>query len=130
MRISKFIDEMFERQEINCDSVHIISNMYKEMRELDTKEKRAARMKADRERRTRRKLKAIEYKGGVCVDCGESFHHAAMEFHHCDPTQKDFMISQSFRMKWADVKKELDKCSLLCANCHRIRHYDMRQGVA
>lgn len=77
-----------------------------------------------RERRYSRKQRAIHYKGGVCEDCREVVHPAAFDFHHTDPTQKDrdpgLMLSCSDETLFA----ELDKCILLCANCHRIRHFN------
>lgn len=67
------------------------------------------------------KLKAIHYKGDKCEICGYDKNIAALEFHHLDPTQKDFTISDTHR-SWEDVKPELDKCILVCANCHRELH--------
>lgn len=69
------------------------------------------------------KAKCIEYKGGCCVECGYAKCNAALEFHHTDPTQKDFNISH-FKLTTFDdrVKKELDKCILICSNCHREIH--------
>jgi len=71
-----------------------------------------------------RKLKAeaIAYKGGVCADCGEMPHPAAMAFHHRDPGAKDFSIARARTRTLAAVRGELDKCDLLCHNCHAIRH--------
>lgn len=70
------------------------------------------------------KLKAIEYKGGKCTKCGYDKCYAAMDFHHMDPTQKDFNLRDMIRIKWNLVLLELDKCDLLCATCHREEHYD------
>jgi hypothetical protein len=74
-------------------------------------------------RTIRRDLKdrAIEYLGGKCVDCSGVYHQAAYDFHHKDPSLKDYQISG--KRVWEIVKQELDKCELLCSNCHRIRHY-------
>ncbi len=72
-----------------------------------------------------RKLKglAIEYKGGSCVKCGYSKYNGALEFHHLDPNEKDFTISHMKLYAFTDeIKKELDKCILVCANCHREIH--------
>jgi hypothetical protein len=72
-----------------------------------------------------RKIKAIIYKGSKCVDCGLSYpntHYAVYEFHHLNPEQKEFNWTKMRLRNWDSVKKELDKCDLLCANCHRIRH--------
>lgn len=69
------------------------------------------------------KIQCIEYKGGLCVDCGKIPHPAAMDFHHQDPDGKDFSISKtSTKTLSATVKMELDKCILLCKNCHAVRH--------
>lgn len=66
---------------------------------------------------------AVEYKGGVCIDCGYIGYLSVYEFHHLDPTQKDFEFSRCRSQKLNEkIKQELDKCVLLCANCHRTRH--------
>ena len=65
----------------------------------------------------------IQYKGGKCEECG--YHHCleALEFHHKDPTKKDFSISsKGYTHSWKKVQEELDKCVMLCANCHRETH--------
>lgn len=69
-----------------------------------------------------RKEAAVQYKGGVCKDCGKMPHLAAMEFHHIDPATKEWPPAQIIKTDWELAKAELDKCDLLCANCHRIRH--------
>ncbi len=76
-------------------------------------------------RRIDLKKKAIEYKERKCEDCGiESEHYAIYDFHHSDPNTKEDNINNIMnkKPKWATIKKELDKCILLCSNCHRIRH--------
>ena len=72
-------------------------------------------------KKKRFKLKCVEYKGGKCELCGYDKNISALEFHHVDSTQKDFGISTTHRV-WELVKSELDKCMLLCANCHREIH--------
>ena len=67
------------------------------------------------------KLRAIEYKGGKCECCGYNRNIAALEFHHLDTSEKDFGISDTHH-SWDDTVKELDKCILVCANCHREIH--------
>lgn len=71
--------------------------------------------------RKRMKLKAIEYKGGFCVICGYSRSVRALTFHHLDPRRKDFSISGKTFL-WEKVKAELDKCVLVCSNCHAEIH--------
>jgi 5-methylcytosine-specific restriction endonuclease McrA len=69
------------------------------------------------------KEKAVEYKGGKCEICGYDKCISALEFHHLNPAQKDFGIGQNgYSNKWEDIKKELDKCIMVCANCHREIH--------
>lgn len=63
---------------------------------------------------------AIEYKGGKCIGCGYRRYQGALELHHVDPSQKGFAIGdKGYTRSWSKVKAELDKCVLLCANCHR-----------
>jgi hypothetical protein len=79
----------------------------------------------DRTRR-RLKLRAIEYKGGKYQNCNYNKCVAALEFHHVDPTEKDFGLAQSGITKsWEKMKIELDKCILVCANCHREIHFEL-----
>ena len=74
-------------------------------------------------RRYHLKDKAIEYKGGKCEICGYDKCKEALEFHHLDPSQKDFGIgSDGCTRSWEKVKEELDKCICVCANCHREIH--------
>lgn len=73
-------------------------------------------------RRHRTKLAAIKYLGGKCNRCGYNKHTAALEFHHKNITEKDFNIGNVANKSWLLIKKELDKCELLCSNCHRIEH--------
>lgn len=72
--------------------------------------------------RVRTKLKLIAYKGGKCIVCSYDRCIQALEFHHLDPTQKDFALSGSSVANIEKMKLELDKCVLLCANCHREVH--------
>ena len=69
--------------------------------------------------------KAVDYLGGKCKICGEN-HPAALSFHHRDPKQKEFDVSRKIQStaKWEIIKTEVDKCDLLCENCHRKLHFD------
>lgn len=80
---------------------------------------------AVKKRRNSLKLKAIEYKGGGCERCGYNKCVGAIEFHHMNPETKSFGIGSSgYTRSWERIKKELDKCNILCANCHREEHSD------
>ena len=81
----------------------------------------------DKRRKTIRKM-AIEYKGGKCAICGYEKSINALEFHHFDSGKKDFGISaKGYIRNWEQVKDELDKCILLCSNCHREVHDGITQ---
>lgn len=76
-----------------------------------------------KERQQNVKKQMIDYKGGKCELCQYSKYQGALEFHHLDPNEKDFNLSNLKNYKFDDViKKELDKCVLVCANCHREIH--------
>lgn len=69
------------------------------------------------------KKKAVEYKGDKCECCGKSYPLSVYDFHHKDPNLKDFSLGdKTSTVKWDKVKIEIDKCILVCANCHRQIH--------
>jgi hypothetical protein len=72
--------------------------------------------------RNRQKQKAVEYLGGRCVKCGYNKSLAALDFHHIDPLTKEWKPTRLMSYRWEIVKQELDKCELICANCHRELH--------
>jgi len=76
-----------------------------------------------RNRRREFKQKCIEYKGGKCSICGYNRCNAALDFHHINPTKEDFKIGKGYHILNDKRKKELDKCILICANCHRELHF-------
>ncbi len=67
------------------------------------------------------KIKCVTYKGGKCSACGYSKYLAALDFHHIDPSKKSFQIT-GYTTVWGKIVEELDKCILLCSNCHRALH--------
>ena len=88
------------------------------------KRNREQRTEYRKEQRHKRKGKLIEYKGGICSDCGLVYNKkngSVFDFHHL--RDKKFGISgNTMEMSLEKLKKEADKCTLLCSNCHRIRH--------
>lgn len=70
-----------------------------------------------------RKKAAVEYKGGVCEDCGVKYPDYIYDFHHLDGSTKTDNPSAILKREWSKAKQEMDTCLLLCANCHRERHY-------
>ena len=84
--------------------------------------------KAVSERRNKLREMALEYGGGKCILCGYSLSKRAMVFHHVDASQKDFGLSvRGLTRSWEKMKAELEKCVLLCANCHGEVHDNITQ---
>jgi hypothetical protein len=70
-----------------------------------------------------------DYKSKVCCElCGFS-HPAAIEFHHKNPKDKFKDVAVMVHSSFAKDKilEEMGKCAVLCANCHRITHWEQRQ---
>lgn len=74
------------------------------------------------------KIVKQEY-GGKCSCCGYDKCMDALEFHHVDPKQKEFALSNGRGYNLDKLRKELDKCILVCRNCHTEIHYDMKTKV-
>jgi hypothetical protein len=74
----------------------------------------------NRKRSDRRALKQrmVDYKGGCCEICGYDRCLRALDFHHIDPGTKRFTLAHGHNRRWEDVRRELEKCALVCSNCH------------
>lgn len=75
-------------------------------------------------RRQKLKEKGVEYLGGKCMTCGYNKCIWALQFHHRNPEEKEFNISENSTFSWNKIVKELDKCDLLCSTCHDELHYN------
>jgi hypothetical protein len=77
-----------------------------------------------RARLKRRDIKQtlVNYKGGKCVNCGYNKCLASLDFHHIDPKEKDFSIAGNHCLTIEKLKAEVDKCILVCKNCHAEIH--------
>lgn len=76
-----------------------------------------------RKTRATNKAKAVKYLGGCCKHCGlVSTYLGVYDFHHIDMSEKEADPGSLLHYRWERIQKELDKCILLCANCHRIEH--------
>ena len=67
----------------------------------------------------------VEYKKKhECAKC-KIGNYRVLEFHHLNKNKKDFSISSAYNnMGLKQTKEEIAKCVILCANCHRITHYE------
>lgn len=84
---------------------------------------RRSQKKATDERRE--VVNAIKTKRG-CADCGYSAHHAALDFDHIDRVAKTKTVAWlvSHAAPWSELLAEMEKCEVVCANCHRVRTYE------
>lgn len=76
-------------------------------------------------RRRKQKEKAVYLFGGKCSKCGYSKSINALEFHHKVKEEKSFNLSMNWHRSWDILKVELDKCELICSNCHKELHGDV-----
>ena len=72
-----------------------------------------------------KRQKAIDYLGGKCQICDYNKHYGALEFHHLDPSIKDPKYGNLRSWSWDRIVREIQKCVLLCANCHREVHAEV-----
>lgn len=83
-------------------------------------DRRESIIRAVAKRRRKIKQLSIEYKGGKCQICGYQKYQGGLDLHHLDASTKEFGIgARGYTRSWEKVKAELDKCILVCANCHR-----------
>jgi len=88
---------------------------------------RRCQLDAKKVKRIQNKYKAVEYKGGCCNRCGQMFECLDVyDFHHRNPSEKEQSLNNLVNSNWNNIVKELDKCDLLCSNCHKITHWELR----
>lgn len=78
------------------------------------------------ERRRRLKAKAVKMLGGRCILCGYDKYQGVLTFHHLEPSKKLITIADERSISWRDMEKEVEKCVLLCMNCHK----EVEDGVS
>ena len=66
----------------------------------------------------------VDYFGGICTRCGNKFPDVCFDLHHIDPLGKEFGVASMLnKSSIASIADEAMKCELICANCHRIHHF-------
>lgn len=80
--------------------------------------------------RTKAKKWIVHYAGGCCQSCGYDVYVGNLAFHHCDPTQKDNGVHILIKNTsgWDSIIEEVDKCVLVCCNCHGEIHAGLRES--
>lgn len=117
---------MNTKQCSRCSAVKPLNDFYKNR---NTKDKLYTYCKAcfDKQNNARRdaiKERAILYKGGKCVRCLISYPETpscVFDFHHRDPSTKEDWKGIR-KWGWERVRNEIEKCDLVCSNCHRTIH--------
>lgn len=66
----------------------------------------------------------VDLLGGICANCDSS---DSLEFDHIDPSTKKFTIAGFSRAR-SDIDKEIEKCQLLCSDCHKKKSIDEASG--
>jgi hypothetical protein len=86
--------------------------------------KRRTAMSYEYVKNSRKKLKRrlIYIMGDKCCICGYNKAITALEFHHKDPSQKDFTLGANTNIGFDKANEEIKKCILVCSNCHREIH--------
>ena len=109
-----------------CHNIKIVAKefgiSYNRLRDnINIKINHASRKDRERSYYQSVKQRVVDYKGGKCQVCGYNKCITALEFHHLDPSKKDFTISGGTK-SFEKLKPEIDKCICVCANCHREIH--------
>ena len=111
-----------------CDNIKSISEFYVKYKNTDIVFNycKQCKIEYDGNRFIQRKIKLIKYKGSKCLDCDINLtdsNHYIFDFHHRDPKKKEISGAKLKMLSWNKAKIEIDKCDLLCSNCHRMRHH-------
>ena len=124
--------ELIEKAQLMYDEIGNVKKVAKQLKVSYSRLTKVIKLKSSRKTisksksvinwRKRTKIALVEYKGGKCCVCGYNKCIEALEFHHLDPSQKDFQISGNSK-SFEHLKQEVDKCILVCSNCHKEIHY-------
>lgn len=88
--------------------------------------KKNRRQYLERNLKTKKRIRDYvrKAKDKECADCGEKYHYCQMDFDHLDSNTKIENLSSLHKFGSIEkVKQEIEKCDLVCANCHRLRTF-------
>lgn len=103
-----------------CRRNRNLTNFYKASDKWKTTHKKTRDIK-------QQKIKELKEYSKGCLKCNEKRYYL-LDFHHIDPNDKLFQIAQGSSKGWEKVQKEIDKCILLCKNCHSEFHHFERES--
>lgn len=79
-----------------------------------------------KKRKYANKDRIMEYFGNVCAHCGIVDDPCVYDLHHVDPSKKEEGIGRMMDRKWETILPEIQKCIMLCSNCHRKVHFSRK----
>ncbi len=84
-----------------------------------------------KDRSWKRKQKLIDLKGGKCQICGYNKCPRSLSFHHREPEKKQYNLNSRViaGIKWSTVVEEVEKCDLLCLNCHNEVEFEIHKNL-
>ena len=119
IELQKLYDEIGNIKKVAKLKGHSFETVKKYVTTINKKKVSKSEAVIDWRRRT--KIKLVEYKGGKCQICDYNKSINALQFHHLNPSEKDFTISGK-SLSFERLKNEVDKCILVCSNCHSEIH--------
>lgn len=91
------------------------------------KQKTLERSNLGKAKRRRETWKIKEDSG--CIDCGEMYPHYVLQFDHKPEFEKKGIVSEIYSRVGREAGlAEIEKCDIVCANCHSIRTYNRNQS--
>lgn len=87
-----------------------------------------AKRRRNQEHRQRNREFLQQVKAQPCVDCRQTWPYYVMDFDHVRG-KKSFTIGASFSKPLEELKREVAKCDVVCANCHRIRTHGRHDNM-
>jgi len=84
--------------------------------------------KNKREQRAETAARFNEFKKTLKCERCDNDDHRVLEFHHRNPNEKEHHVSEMMFYSWEKIQAEVKKCMPLCANCHRIVHWELKNG--
>lgn len=120
----KDIEEFLFRNKDKGTRHSACSECYKDIRKESYERTKQTTLNRNKRNTEKKKEWFNDYKANLsCEKCGED-HPACLEFHHLNPTTKDKNVAEMINTySQKKIQEEIDKCSVLCANCHRKEHY-------
>jgi hypothetical protein len=121
------LDETFkERKCQKCQTILTRNNTYKSRRRICKK----CLNKQNWEISVNHKKRAVEFLGGKCIRCGFDENYIVFEFHHPNSDKEKSWGELRNKKGWESILKEIKKCQLVCSNCHKIIHWEIRNNIS